>query len=178
MSVQRNTTKKTNKKHKTIREQCALEMELMEERLSTNFNSKLDRIERVLAAMGPDPPAPPPVADGQPPPPKRTCQATPNNPQQPQVPVSAHDDTNFISTSHESVNNRGLDMTTGAEAPGKDREPAPTHTVTSAQAALTHEAQVPVPTSAQNVNKPETSWIIAQALSQPHQLLRQDTTRI
>lgn len=67
-------------------------------------------------------------------------------------------------------------MTNRPREAGKDGEPASTQQVTSRQPALTlgQQAQAPVSASAQDVNKPETSWIITQALADPqgqHRLL-------
>lgn len=138
----------------------------MEERLSNNFNSKLDRIERALAAIGPGDDTPQPRPAAQPPPPKRLCQPSATITHQSQVQNPPSTTQNFIPTSHNLIDTQPI-LHNRAENSGKDGEPSQMPHVTSLQLALTSDPQVPDYTSAQNVNKLETSWIIGQAIAAP-----------
>lgn len=165
MSTRSQSKKKQPKKPKTVREQCALDMQQMEERLSTNFDSKLDRIHQAIAAMAPDPGAPTATTNTQPPPPKRTCHPTATATLRSQVLNPNEDNQNFIINSQEITSNSTFIHRDRPSALGIDGEPTQTRPHTSSGSTLTPDLQVPRSASALNINKPETSWIIGQALS-------------
>lgn len=149
-----------------IREQCALDIQLMEERLSTNFNSKFDRIEWALAAMAPNSDTQP-ATESRPPPPKRPCQVAAATSQRPQVHDLIDNAQGFNSTSHNLDYNPGLAPNDRAVPNGKDTELVQTRPMTSAPSTLTFDSTEPALTPVQNNNKPKTSWIISRALSAP-----------
>lgn len=102
--------KKQSKKPKTIREQCVLDIQNMEERLSDNFNSKLDRIERTLAAITPAQDTHPAPAEAQPPLAKRQCQPSAMVSHHSQVSDLEDNAQNFTVSSHQFGNNSGINM--------------------------------------------------------------------